>query len=100
MTNEMKLLRAFIEAQGFEIEEVATPLGDAEISDWNNKWRNANTSHIPPRSTPSIDYKVTKHKHNKNPSLHRAVRAHARGEMSNDALYALIVERGVSNENI
>jgi len=60
MTNEMKLLRAFIEAQGFEIEEVTTPLGDTEISDWNNKWRNANTSHIPPRPTLSIDYKVTK----------------------------------------
>ena len=60
MNNTEKLLRAFIEAQGFDVEEVHTPLGDTEISDWNNKWRNANTRHIPPKPTASTNYKVTK----------------------------------------
>ena len=46
MTNEMKLLRAFIEAQGFEIEEIKTqkPFSDGLVTG----------------SYELIDYKVTK----------------------------------------
>ena len=60
MSNTDKLLRAFIEASGYEVEEIHIPLDDHAISDWNNKWRNANTSSIPPKPEATIDYKVTR----------------------------------------
>ena len=60
MNNIEKKLDALIDALGFDVEELRTPVGDTEVSDWNNKWRNANTSNIPPRPASSIDYKLTK----------------------------------------
>ena len=54
MTNEIKLLRAFIEASGFDVEEERIPLNDFAVSNWNNSGR------IGDRPTATIDYKVTK----------------------------------------
>lgn len=60
MNNTEKLLRAFIDASGYEVEETHTSLDDFAISDWNNKWRNANAISIPSKPVATIDYKVTK----------------------------------------
>ena len=54
MNNTEKILRAFIEASGFDIEEEYIPLDYRAIPNWNNNGR------IGERPTPTIDYKVTK----------------------------------------
>tara|TARA_R110000851_G_scaffold43718_1_gene107885 strand:- start:78 stop:368 length:291 start_codon:yes stop_codon:yes gene_type:complete len=60
MNNIEKKLDALIDALGFDVEEVRSPLDDFAVSEWNNKWRNANTSHVPPKPTATINYKLTK----------------------------------------
>ena len=54
MNNTDKLLRALIDALGYEAEEERIPLNDFAVSHWNNSGR------IGDRPTATIDYKVTK----------------------------------------
>ena len=87
MTNEMKLLRAFIEAQGYEIKEVATAKSIAEREEYI-----ALGCAFDPKL--EYDYKVTKTPYNKRPMLHRIVRSYEKGEISHDEIVARIIERG------
>ena len=66
MTNEMKLLRAFIEASGYEIEEVKT----------NESVRVIGVPDINETVIATIDYKLTK-----KPKLTITTRAHQIGSM-------------------
>tara|TARA_R110000796_G_scaffold23642_1_gene67665 strand:+ start:113 stop:370 length:258 start_codon:yes stop_codon:yes gene_type:complete len=43
MNNIEKKLDALIDALGFDVEENRMPVGDMEISDWNNKLTKRNT---------------------------------------------------------
>jgi len=60
MNNIEKKLDALIDALGFDVKSEYVPLNDSAISNWNDKWRNANTSHIPPKPEPTTNYKLTK----------------------------------------
>lgn len=93
MTNEMKLLRAFIEAQGYEIEtteDIKTVYRRVDIMGNGEIKENA----MPESIIRTTDYKVTKTPYNKRPMLHRIVRSYEKGEISHDEMVARIIERG------
>ncbi len=79
MTNEMKLLRAFIEAQSYEIEEVATAKSIAEREEYI-----ALGCTFDPKL--EYDYKVTKRekvsRRNNKSEIHRVVREYEAGDYS------------------
>tara|TARA_R110000824_G_scaffold70449_1_gene180776 strand:+ start:12 stop:326 length:315 start_codon:yes stop_codon:yes gene_type:complete len=61
MNNIEKKLDALIDALGFDVEENRMPVGDMEISDWDNKSASAHFyGSIPRRQVATIDYKLTK----------------------------------------
>ena len=57
MSNTEKKLDALIDALGFDVEVIRTPVSDMEVSNWNNQWR-AYPLHARPGCT--FDYKLTK----------------------------------------
>jgi len=69
MTNEMKLLRAFIEASGFDIKEIdnatygeVVPIGKMAIGCGNKQWKYFPDESVYKEVLGVVDYKVTKKK--------------------------------------
>lgn len=66
MNNTEKLLRAFIEAQGFDVEEITTEVSREDVEAWKSRRDNIINScavgviPIGNRPKATTDYKVTK----------------------------------------
>lgn len=95
MNNTEKLLRAFIEVSGYEIEEVKSvekvkfSILKAVLTDRFN----------PQRDKVTIDYKVTKR--NGKSELHRIVREYESGRCSvGDMLNEIAIVEGMLNEKV
>lgn len=87
MNNEMKLLRAFIEASGFDVESVCS------VKELPNPY-NSSVEIIH-----TTDYKVTKRKGRS--KLHRVVREYEAGKCSISEMINEIARiEGILNENI
>ena len=99
MNNTDKLLRAFIEASGYEIEEADTSVKLYKIDDVDlegDPYDNAM-----PTVISSIDYKVTKRKFNSKPTLHKIIREYENEGMSaSEMIGRIMLLEGISNEDL
>lgn len=99
MTNEMKLLRAFIEAQGYEIEETQTKSWCVRVQSGVNPGTNT------PRFTDSYnyitDYKVTKRAFNKKPTLHKIIREYEKyGMTASEMIGRIMLLEGITDNDL
>jgi len=89
MTDETKLLRAFIEAQGYEVEEV-----EKEVI-----LRDAGGFLI--NQLIEVDYKVTKLSFKNRPTLHKIIRQYEKEGMSaSEMIGRIMLMEGITNEDL
>ena len=80
MNNTEKLLRAFIEAQGYEVEATSGNFGGMEVLK---------------------DYKVTRRGWSSKPSLHKIIREYEKEGMSaSEMVGRIMLMEGITNEDL
>ena len=98
MDNTEKLLRAFIEAQGFEVEEVSETFINGE------KYQGSDPLvHFTPMDTvlTTLNHKVTKRGFKSKPTLHKIVREYERGNYTaSEMIGRIMLLEGVEDEDL
>jgi hypothetical protein len=121
MNNTDKLLRAFIEASGYEIEKIVdtklTPVSKQSginrinssiytlthndlAMDCNGAYKRGDDECYYLKASFAVDYKITKRKFNSKPSLHKVVRQYEQGTMSYDEMLGRIALMEADYENL
>ena len=99
MTNEMKLLRAFIEASGYEIDEVKETKQFYLPSQCI--FGSPMFGQTPQTEIINIDYKITKREFNSKPTLHKIIRQYEKEGMSaSEMIGRIMLLEGVTNEDL
>ena len=100
MNNTDKLLRAFIEASGFEIEateDIKRFYRPSDIMDNGEPKENA----IPDSIIKTTDYKVTRKGWNSKPSLHKIIREYEKeGMTASEMIGRIMLMEGISIEDL
>ena len=98
--NTGKLLRAFIDASGYEVEEskdIKRIYRSVDIMDNGEIRENA----MPETIIKNTDYKVTRKGWNSKPSLHKIIREYEKEGMSaSEMIGRIMLMEGISNEDL
>ena len=99
MNNTEKLLRAFIEAQGYEVEatkDIKHMYRPGDVTDSGEPKENA-----APIIITNSDYKVTRMGWSSKPSLHKIIREYEKEGMSaSEMVGRIMLMEGITNEDL
>jgi len=100
MNNTDKLLRAFIEASGYEIEENSDRKELYKLEDIDRDG-DPHMGATPESIIITTDYTVTKRDFKNKPTLHKIIRQYEKeGMTASEMIGRIMLHEGISNENI